>query len=104
MKTFALLVNFAVGAIAAFAAGASSTKTVDRTVPLAATGSVTLDTHNGSIDVRTWDRAEVEIHARIEAESLSTADTRRFDETTVDITSSPDSVRIVSRYPISAWW
>ena len=104
MKTFALCAIFAAGAIAAVGGIAGSTKTVDRTVPLPATGSVTLDTHNGSIDVRTWDRAEVEIHARIEAASFSTADTRRFDETTVDVTSSSDAVRIVSRYPMSAWW
>jgi hypothetical protein len=65
---------------------------------------VILDTHNGSIDVHTWDRDEVEIHARIEAASSSPSDARRFDEAKVDITSSSDAVRIVSRYPMTAWW
>jgi hypothetical protein len=91
--------------LSAAPAGAATTKTIDRTLPLPATGSVVLDTHNGSIDVHTWDRAEIEIHARIEAAGPSSADARRVDDTTVDITSSADSVRISSRYPtVGVWW
>ena len=44
---------------------AAETKNIDRTVPLSAAGTVTLEAHNGSIVVRTWDRPEVEIHVRI---------------------------------------
>jgi len=85
-------------------AGAQPTKSVDRTVALSPTGSVTLVAHNGSIEVRTWDRTEVQIHARIEAGGTWPADVRRFDQTTVDIQSTPDSVSIRSVYPaISAW-
>lgn len=43
------------------------TESFERTVSLAATGRVTIETLNGSIDVETWDRAEVEIRATKEA-------------------------------------
>jgi len=82
----------------------TGTKTVDRTVPLVATGSVMFETHNGTLDVHTWDRADIEIHARIEAASAAAEDMRRFEETTVDISpAGSDSVRITSRYPDSLW-
>ena len=85
-------------------ASAQPTKSVDRTVALSLTGSVTLQAHNGSIEVRTWDRAEVQIHARIEAGGTWPADVRRFDQTTVDIQSTSDSISIRSIYPAIASW
>lgn len=78
---------------------AADTKNVDKTLHLAANGSVTLETHNGSIHVHTWDRPEIEIHARIEMEGSSSEDRRRFDQTTVEIDSTSASVRIKSKYP-----
>jgi len=83
---------------------AQPTKTVDRTVPLALSGSVTLETHNGSIDVQTWDRPDIQIRARIEAAGTWGDDVRRFEQTTVDIQSASDSVRITSRYPTFSSW
>jgi hypothetical protein len=85
-------------------AGAQPTKSVARTVALSPTGSVTLVAHNGSIDVRTWDRAEVQIHARIEAGGTWPGDVRRFEQTTVDIQSASDSVSIRSTYPAISLW
>lgn len=81
----------------------SETKIVDRTVPLAAAGSVTLDAHNGSIHVETWDRPEIEIHARIEAAGASDEDIHRFEATTVEVTATSDAVRIESKYPEFTW-
>ncbi len=78
---------------------AAETKTVDQRLPLKAEGLVTLESHNGSIQVRTWDRAEIEIHARIESANSSPEDIRRFNETTVEIESSPNAVRIKSKLP-----
>src|SRR5689334_4915386 len=72
----------------------AQTKTVDRTVALTPTGSITLEAHNGSIDVRTWDRPEVQVHVQIDAASSSAQDVRRFNSTTVDVSSTRDSVRI----------
>lgn len=79
-------------------------KTFDRTVPLAPSGSVTLVTHNGSIGVQTWDRPDLQIHARIEAAGTWGDDVRRFEQTSVDIQAAPDSVRITSKYPTFSSW
>jgi hypothetical protein len=86
--------------------GAADSRTVDKTLPLSSTGSVTIESHNGSIRVNTWDRPEIEIHAVIEMSSgslSSAADRRRFDETRVDIDRVGDSVRIKSNYPDWSW-
>ena len=86
--------------------GAADSRTVDKTLPLPPTGSVTIDNHNGSITVRTWDRPEIQIHAVIEMSSgfpFSDADRRRFNDTRVDITGTGDSVRIRSDYPTADW-
>jgi hypothetical protein len=82
---------------------AAETKNIDQTVSLAATGSVTLETHNGSIDVHTWDRPQIEIHARIESWSGLPEDLRRLNDTTVEVTSTSDSVRIISKYADYPW-
>jgi hypothetical protein len=81
----------------------AETKNIDRTLPLSATGSVSLDTHNGSIQVETWDRPQIDIHARIEAAGTSAEDVSRFEATTVEVTSASDSVRISSKYPDLTW-
>jgi len=78
-------------------------KDVNRTVALHGNGLVEIETHKGSIRVSVWDRQEVEIQARIEAEPGSTMDRRRFDGTDVHIDASPDSVRIKTYYPDFNW-
>jgi hypothetical protein len=78
---------------------AADYKDVNRTVALRGNGSVEIETHKGSIRVSVWDRQEVEIQARIEAEPGTIMDRRRFDATEVRIDSSPDSVRIETYYP-----
>jgi hypothetical protein len=79
-------------------------KTVDRTVALAPSGAVTLETRNGSIEVQTWDRSDIQIHARIEPAGTWSDDVRRFEQTTVDIQAASDSVRITSKYPTFSSW
>jgi opacity protein-like surface antigen len=85
------------------AAAAADFKDVNRTVPLSITGLVTLESHKGAIQVTTWDRAEVEIKARVEAEANSSMDRRRFDGTDVSIDASADSVHIKTQYPDFKW-
>src|SRR6185437_9704490 len=82
--------------------GAADSRTVDKTVPLPSTGSVTIENHNGSVTVNTWDRPEIQVHAVIEMNSgfpFSEADRRRFNETRIDVDKLGDSVRIKSNYP-----
>jgi hypothetical protein len=85
------------------ALSAADYKDVNKTVSLKANGSVEIETHKGSIRVSTWDRAEVEIQARIEAEPGTIMDRRRFEGTDVHIDNSPDSVRIKTYYPEFNW-
>jgi Putative adhesin len=78
---------------------AADSKDVNKTVALTPNGAVTIETHKGSIHVTTWDRPEVDIKARIEAESGTTMDRRRFDATEVRIDATSDSVHIRTQYP-----
>src|SRR5580658_3985623 len=92
--TFVLFLTLACAVLSA-----ADTKNVDKTVALHATGSVTLESHSGSIHVETWDRSEIEIHARIESAGYSAEDLRRFHDSTVQIDGSGDFVRIKSVLP-----
>ena len=99
--------GLSVGLVVGFASLAlAETKTIDRTLPLSATGTVALEAHNGSIQVRTWDRPEVEIHVRIDWFGAS-ASSYRVRATTVDIDGSADRVSIrwnsPDRYGWSLW-
>jgi len=90
--------------LATAALSANATKNIDRTVALSPSGSVVLQTQNGSIDVQTWDRPQLEIHAQIEAAGTWPSDVRRFEDTTVDIEATGDAVRITSRVPTIESW
>jgi Putative adhesin len=76
---------------------AADTRNIDRTLPLGASGTITLDTHNGAIAVRTWDRPDVEIHVQIAQRGSSAAAHQRFTDTTVDIDGAPNLVSIRSK-------
>lgn len=96
------LAAFAVLALPA-AVLAADVKDVNKTVALHANGIVELETHKGSVRVSVWDRQEVEIQARIEAEPGSVMDRRRFDGTEVRIDGSADAVHIKTYYPDFNW-
>jgi hypothetical protein len=78
---------------------AQDVREVHKTLPLSAKGSVTLENHKGSIRITTWNRPEVEIQARIEAEPGTAMNRRRFEATEIVIDSSQDSVHIQTKYP-----
>lgn len=90
-----ILVTLALGA----ALCSAQTKEVNRTLNLDPGGSVTLDSLRGSVRVSTWDRAEVEIKAHIDAAGSSSQDLRRFDLTNVGIDSAANSVYIRTEVP-----
>ena len=94
MKRCAILMLACLAAVSA-----ADVKDVNRTVALNANGLVEIETQKGAIRVTTWDRREVEIQARIEAEPGTTMDRRRFEGTEVRIDASPASVRIKTYYP-----
>jgi DUF4097 and DUF4098 domain-containing protein YvlB len=82
---------------------AAEVKNIDRTLPLNANGTVALEAHNGSIEIRTWDRPEVEVHVRIEWLGLS-ASSYRYRETTVDVGGTADRVSIRWNSPDRYGW
>jgi hypothetical protein len=69
-------------------------KEIHRTAPLAADGRVILDTYRGSIDIETWDRAEIAIHARIEPDRFAPGAEEQVLATEVRIDAAPNSTRI----------
>ncbi|HEY3350163.1 MAG TPA: DUF4097 family beta strand repeat-containing protein [Thermoanaerobaculia bacterium] len=74
---------------------------VAKTLPLEAGESVRVDTYKGSVKVMTWDRAEVAVEARIEADDScgSPKDAARWvDQTRVVIEKRHGGVSITSDY------
>ncbi len=73
---------------------AQSGTNVRETVTLGARGTVSIDTYKGSITVTTWDRDEVEVEARIEADENADL----VELTDVEIEGRGDRVLIKSNY------
>ncbi|HUQ92086.1 MAG TPA: hypothetical protein VM120_10435 [Bryobacteraceae bacterium] len=63
-----------------------------------------VENHKGKIQVSTWDRAEVDIPARITAEPSWVVDRSRIDATGVIIDSTADSLRIKTKYAPNNHW
>lgn len=87
---------------AAAAAAAPPSRDVSKTLPLAAGENVRVDTYKGSVKVTTWDKAEVAVEARIEADDSSCGSTkdvaRWVEETRVVIEKRHAGVSITSDY------
>jgi len=96
MRASALLVA-SLFAFTAAAAGASMTKNVHKTVPLAPNGSVSIEMHNGSASVTVWNQPGVDISARIESAPESMHD-EDVQATEVRVTGGGSSVSIESDY------
>jgi len=82
--------------LAAASAGAA-TKEFHKNVPLAANGSVSLETHNGSVEVAPWAQPAVGIDAKIEPQPDS-SHPEDVNVTDVKVTGSGGNVSIVSDY------
>src|SRR5260221_5035456 len=78
------------------ATAVAADKRVHQIVPLAASGSVSIDTHNGTITVTTWNQPSVDVTARIEQGLFISDDDVR--KTEVRVTGSGENVRIESDY------
>lgn len=100
--------------LAAFAlpaAAALPSRDVAKTLPLAAGETVQVETYKGSVKVTTWDKAEVAVEARIEADGecgSSSQQARWVDQTKVVIEKSPVGVSVKSDYDrldeVSGWF
>lgn len=78
------------------AAAHAADKRIHKTVPLAANGSVSVDTHNGTIVVNTWSQPTVDVTARIEPGDWGSQDD--VNDTDVKVSASSSDVRIETDY------
>jgi hypothetical protein len=87
-------------------AAVAADKRVHQNVALAASGSVSIDTHNGTITVTTWNQPSVDVSARIEQGLFISEDD--VNKTEVRVTGSGENVRIESDYSAIMsrffWW
>jgi len=79
---------------------AQAEKSFSRKVDLRSGGRLSLETFKGSIELEPWDREQVEIEAKIIADSESgdAYGERSVEATRVEVTGSGSSVRIKSSY------
>ncbi len=82
----------------AVAALAGTSKEVSRTIPLAADGTLSIDTFKGSVTVGTWDRAEVSLKARIEPDGDCATSVDDVQRTEVEVSATAREVRLHSDY------
>ena len=65
-----------------------------QTYPFTANGRVSLENINGSVRISSWDRNEVQVIAVKRAYNRE-----RLAEAQIDVTATPDAIRIKTRYP-----
>ena len=65
-----------------------------QTYPLSATGRVSLANINGGVQIKTWDRAAVQVDAIKKAYRKE-----RLDEAKIDVTATEENIRIKTEYP-----
>jgi DUF4097 and DUF4098 domain-containing protein YvlB len=75
-------------------ANAQVTEEFHRSVPLSATGSVSLKNVNGDVNITGWERNEVQIDAVKKASNQ-----QKLDEAKIEVDAGSDYVRIRTRYP-----
>jgi len=91
--------SFILAALTIIAGGLhAQSREVRQTVELDRDGRVIIDTFKGSVDVQTWDRPEVEIVAKIEADPSGDDQEDRVERTKIRIYGSGRLVEIESDY------
>ena len=90
----ALLAVFTLG----FIARAQESREVNKTVPLTKDGQVSIDTYKGSVNIETWEKEEVSINVRIEADGWGRNEDEKVRDTDIRIDASAGSVSIETNY------
>jgi DUF4097 and DUF4098 domain-containing protein YvlB len=99
MKTVLGVLGVLLLVAAAGSADEAYQEVIDRTYPLSAGGTVSLENVNGDVTVEAWDRDEVRVHAVKSAGSQEL-----LDELEVKIDATSSAVRIDTKYPSSRGW
>jgi hypothetical protein len=89
-----LLISLSIFLVATVAA--ASERRIHRTAQLGLTGSLSIDTHNGSITVTTWNQPMVDVTARVMPGEFG--NDNDIEKTDVKVTGSNGNVRIESDY------
>lgn len=77
---------------------AQRSREIRKTEPLKADGRLFIDTYKGSVEITCWDKPQVEIVARIEADDMSRYAEEKVEDTDVRIQTSGSTLRIKSDY------
>src|SRR5581483_3975575 len=93
MRKAALIVSLL---LVATLANAATEKHVHKTAAVAANGIVSIDTHNGTVVVTTWNQPTVDVQARVEPAEFGSSDD--VDKTEIKVTQSGTDVHIESNY------
>jgi hypothetical protein len=81
-------------------ASSQETREINKTLPLKPDGRIAIDTYKGSVTIGVWDKEEVEIHAKIEADDSWSSKQAEEDvqDTEIRISGSEQEVRIKTDY------
>lgn len=74
------------------------TKEVKKSGALRADGRVYIDTYKGSITITTWDKAEIDVSAKVEADGYDRYAEEKVQDTQIRIDVNSSSARIKSDY------
>ena len=85
-------------AAAAAPAGPPVTKNFGKTVALPETGKLVVDTYKGSVTLTGWDRPEVRVSARIEADGECSDAAAQVEKTAIEVTVHGAEVRVRTDY------
>ncbi len=98
MTRLPVLTLFAAAFLAGPAAAQAPSKVVEKTLPLAADGRLTLETYKGRVTVTTWDRAEAHVRAVVRPDGECGESAELVERTRVEIGGGGREVRVVSDY------
>jgi hypothetical protein len=84
--------------VGAAVAQPETTREIHKVFPLAKDGRVLIDTYKGSVEVRTWDKAEVEVHVLIESDGGGRRDEENVALTDINFRASSGEVRMETDY------
>lgn len=90
----ATLTGVLLAVLVALPAAAEVKQEFHKTVPLSATGSVSLDNINGNAEITGWNRNEVQIDA-----VKTASDQQKLDNMRIEVNASSNSVEIQTRLP-----
>jgi hypothetical protein len=95
LRYFSLLVLVSLAGVAALS---QESREVHKSGAFDRNGTVVIDTYKGSVDVTVWDKSEIDILARIEADGSGRRSREKVRDTEVLIDLGPKSARIKTDY------